>query len=541
MIFLPDDINLRILGLDDDSVTRSLVSFLLKDYEVMMVSCVEEFNEVIDDFKPHVVLMDVYLPDGNGLELCRKVKESNNHEHINVIMITSTYDSETLSMGYDAGASDFIRKPLVNQEVKSKIAHFETLLRNQSQLYSSYHDQIDHNKRLYHLSHFIQDSFADQDVSKETFIAFLRKLIHFDVIDFFVFKGHTLEELGQHRVTDLPFSLSLHKVFPGKETPVKILDNSNASFFQIQHKNIQFNCGLFLLKLDYTKPVYVFIQSVLPFRDDERELLSLYLDFNKLLDDRRNVNFKLQKRNNEYRSEITKIRRVQATIMPDLNLVNGFDIGSAYLPFQDLSGDFYDGNFLDKDTYQFILCDVSGHGIAASYIGNEIRTLFRVSSTAGRDPAALTKMVNDIIAEEFKGLYYYCTAVVCQIDLKTGNMQMVVAGHPPVLYVPAKSGEVVSLTSGSPLIGLFKTNEYSNIDIKMDSGDIIFIYTDGITEAKFDDSDSMFGFDRLKDAIVESKDRLSSDIIHSVIGSVFEYTEYADQDDDMTAICIKRD
>jgi serine phosphatase RsbU (regulator of sigma subunit)/CheY-like chemotaxis protein len=541
MIILPDDINLRILVLDDDPVLRTLVSSILKDYDLMMISCVKDFNEVLSDFKPHVVLMDIYLPDGNGLELCEEVKKNVDHEHVNVIMITSTNDVETISKGYDAGASDFIRKPLVNQEVKSKIKHFETLLRNQSHLYSAYHDQIDHNKRLYNLSNFIRKSFVNQDVSTESFIVFLRKLIHFDIIDFFVFKGSVLKKLERHMVSVLPISLTAEMVFPGKETPKKILDESNASFFQVQHQNISFNCGLFLLKLDYSEPVYVFIQSVLPFREDERGLLSLYLDFNKLLDERRSINVELQKRNNEYRSEITKIRRVQATIMPDLNLVKGFDIGSAYLPFQDLSGDFYDGSFLDENTYQFILCDVSGHGIAASYIGNEIRTLFKVSSRPDRNPAVLTKMVNDIITDEFQGLYYYCTAVVCQIDLRTGIIQMVVAGHPPVLYVSADNNDAVTLMSNSPLVGLFKTNEYNNIDVKMNSGDLLFIYTDGITEAMIDDTDAMFGDDRLKEAILDSCNKPSGDIIHSVIGAVYEFTEFSDQDDDMTAICIKRD
>jgi serine phosphatase RsbU (regulator of sigma subunit) len=56
------------------------------------------------------------------------------------------------------------------------------------------------------------------------------------------------------------------------------------------------------------------------------------------------------------------------------------------MPAQDLSGDFFDGFFLDDDTYQIILCDIFRHGISSSYVGNQVRTLFREKSAAARNP-----------------------------------------------------------------------------------------------------------------------------------------------------------
>lgn len=244
-----------------------------------------------------------------------------------------------------------------------------------------------------------------------------------------------------------------------------------------------------------------------------------------------------------YKREIARVREIQASLLPDFKNLAGFDIDSTFLPASDISGDFFDGFYISSDIYQIILCDVSGHGMASAYVGNEIRTIFRLYSLPERPMEETVGLVNGILIRELGALYYFCTAIICRIDTTTGVISYLNAGHPPAIIYRAGSGENVILEDSGALIGLFESDEYHTEELVLDPGDYLLFYTDGITEAmdlELMSDKGIFGLDRIVCSVRENAGATSRDMLLSLVSSVYEFTDFSEQLDDMTAICLRK-
>ena len=145
---------------------------------------------------------------------------------------------------------------------------------------------------------------------------------------------------------------------------------------------------------------------------------------------------------------------------------------------------------------QIVLCDVAGHGIASSYIGNQIRTMFRSHSGPGKTPSEIATIVNNSLSKDLAELHHYCTAQILHIFTDTGQVIFLSAGHPAALMWENKSEEFRELQSRNPVIGMFDDIKYKDSLINMNRGDYIFLYTDGIIEESARDSHEMFGLKR---------------------------------------------
>ncbi|MCP4129439.1 MAG: SpoIIE family protein phosphatase [bacterium] len=266
----------------------------------------------------------------------------------------------------------------------------------------------------------------------------------------------------------------------------------------------------------------------------KQELEEKVLELNRL----REVEAKQSRR---IRSEISKVRQIQASFAPRFDgLKDYFDISTLYLPVDDLSGDFYDGFFLNDELYQLILCDVSGHGIASSYVGNQIRSIFRTTSLEETVPSKLIFDVNNILVEDLWKTSYFGTVIVCQLEVSTGKLIFSSGGHPTAIYYHAAKDECSFLNTTGALIGVAEERDYKDITLQMEKGDILLLYTDGITEALADDGKTMYDIERLTECFLKNIHKGSMEIIHSIVDSLYEFIDYAMLDDDITLICVKK-
>jgi len=241
-----------------------------------------------------------------------------------------------------------------------------------------------------------------------------------------------------------------------------------------------------------------------------------------------------------FQAELAKVRQIQAALQPKFGSVTGFDIESSLFPVEDLSGDFLDGYYVDEDIFQIVLCDVSGHGIASAYIGMEIKSIFRTFSTEKLSPSALIEKANRQMIRDISHTYFFATVLVCQINTRNGSVTLSSGGHPSPLYYSSGPGELISLNIKGPLIGVSLEKKFSDIPIDMKSGDVLLLYTDGIPEAPGVDGKSMYEKSRLNDKFMEMAGFPSIDIIHSIIESVYAFTGYSPQQDDITIVSIKK-
>jgi|GEM_PF-244287 len=531
---------LKIAAIDDDFFIRGLLrSFLEEDYDFRSASCWMEFKSLTDDFHPDVLFLDLYLPDGNGIEICRDLKKQKRFENLYIMMLTGSDDKETIIDAYSAGADDFIRKPFVTYEVKSKIANLERLTRYQNAILNEYRHQSVLNRKLFNLSRIIKDHLLTAD--RDELIAAIDR---FNGIMDIAALEVVIDDGGRTETT-------LSRRFDEKFVPVPAdsLSRKLAAFrdredfmhfcrIQTAGRREVF-CCITPLIFNLRSRAYIIIQKRAPFEMEDKKILSLIVDFFNIMLDRIDIQSTLAKQNNRYRREITNARKIQVALLPEFKELTKFDIAYTFLPAEDISGDFFDGFYLDERTYQIIICDVSGHGVASSYIGSQMRTLFRTFSTPGTPPAEILSVVNNSLWKDLSHIYYFGTVAICQIDIESGAIRLASGGHPPLFYFDGATGNITLINNTGPLVGIIKDSRYRDIDITLNQGDALFLYTDGVTEAQPAGSHQMYGQQRLLDNFQRLIDLTSADIINTLIGSLHEFTGYADQEDDITMICIK--
>ena len=149
-----DKISLLVLD-DDQFVLRVLVDLFGSEYEVRCAASVEAFRKAMNDYLPDLVLIDVMLPDGDGIDICREVRSNELAKNIFIIMLTSFDDNVLIEKAYRYGANDYIRKPFVPFEISSKVALIAKNIEYQKTVIGLYERQKDINNKLFKLASII--------------------------------------------------------------------------------------------------------------------------------------------------------------------------------------------------------------------------------------------------------------------------------------------------------------------------------------------------------------------------------------------------
>ncbi len=537
--------NLKVLAVDDDPFIRKIIAQILpKDCELMTAENQSEFDELLGTYHPHIFLLDLELPDASGLDICRKLREQNEFQDAIILIVTGSTDTKTIEASYDAGADDYIRKPFIAYEFQSKIKNFEKIIRTKSHLNMLYNNELEYSRKLYSLSSVVQKNLEVRDIDSSFRSAeFLYEIIDAVYIELIKIDNEKFKTISRKTILgnnhakkpeyktfeELNRTIDLSKDQESNITKVKIKTKNNIVYAYI--------CSLRMNNMLYG---YILIETHNRLSPDDTGIIELYMNFFTLMNNRFAIEKIIEDMNKLYRSELSKVRKIQVATLPSFESVKGYDIAATYLPAQDISGDFFDAYLIDENIYQIILCDVSGHGITSSYIGNEIRTIFKISSEPGNTPSQIAKKVNDSISADLEGMAYYCTAVIFQINLENGKISYCNSGHPPILLYRSKEKRIEQLNPTGPLIGLFSDNDYDDSTVTLEQEDCLLLYTDGLTEAYMDSKPGMYGEERLIKNFLNSQGSTSTDINHSIVGSLYEFVEYNDQSDDITIICIRK-
>ncbi len=241
-----------------------------------------------------------------------------------------------------------------------------------------------------------------------------------------------------------------------------------------------------------------------------------------------------------FRTELARIREIQISNLPKFEAAKGFEIISAVLPVDDLSGDFIDGYPINDTTCCISICDVSGHGMASSYIGVELKGIVRSFSYSSPVPSKTIEKTNESTVNQLYKLNFFATLTTCYINHQDCSVVYASAGHPPAFLYSQRLGSISQLDKTGPLIGLPHNKNYFNRNFMLESGDFLFLYTDGVTEAWHENQMEMFGEDRLRQLLFENAKMGAKDLIHTVLSTILEFTNFAKLDDDLSLICIRK-
>ncbi|GAB4218970.1 MAG TPA: SpoIIE family protein phosphatase [Spirochaetota bacterium] len=520
---------IRILVLDDDPFIGKMLATMLAGYNVKNTTSFGQFQQVIEEFNPDIAIIDLHLPDAHGLDVCKWIRSQNQYEDVILYILTATNDEQTLIRAYSIGVMDYIIKPFNKFILFSKLRRCALMIEIKRKLEHSLEYQKDIKKRLLQLNDFIKKCIKIDDI--DTLVALFLHIKYIIPLDgLFIFNKLTT---GKYTVLKLISHESWQSLIPKLHKVIGQNTIEPVSFF------FESTTKVYIASISLQRYGYVFFVSNLPYTPDERNLIGLLAEIIRVIISRTEIYEYVQKQNKIYRDEISKVRQIQVAQLPKFRNINGYEIASTFLPAEDISGDFFDGFYVDKDVFQIVLCDVSGHGIASSYIGNAMRTLIRTFSFNEQSPAKVLYKVNRQMIADGKGLYYFGTAVICRL-YPDGTILYTSAGHPPLYYYNYNAHKIEELPNTGGLLGVFEDMAYQDATIMLQSGDMLFLYTDGLTESMNPALKTLYGDQRLKDTIFINAHENPVELLHSICGSMYEFTEYAPLEDDVTLICIKK-
>ncbi len=207
------------------------------------------------------------------------------------------------------------------------------------------------------------------------------------------------------------------------------------------------------------------------------------------------------------------------------------------LPAKEVGGDFYDFFKVDENKLALLIADVSGKGIPAALLMMSSRSMLKSVVLAGSSVEDTFNVVNDRLA--FRNyLNMFVTVWMGILDLRTGEVEFACAGHnPPVICHDDGTVEFAKSRPGLVLAAMEGTR-YKRQTLKLEPGDTIFLYTDGVTEAT-NANEELFGDDRLLQTLREACGMEPAKICPFVKSKIDEFVGDAPQFDDITMLALK--
>ncbi|MDO4798682.1 MAG: SpoIIE family protein phosphatase [Coriobacteriales bacterium] len=203
-----------------------------------------------------------------------------------------------------------------------------------------------------------------------------------------------------------------------------------------------------------------------------------------------------------------------------------------------VGGDFYDLIRLPQQHACVIMGDVSGKGVEAASVSSAVKTALGAYSWEGLRPARMVSLLNEFLLG-FARLETFATMFVGMIDLNARSLVYCSAGHPPALLVRAASGELVTLSEQSGVVGAFSGMAYRDGEVTLEAGDMLLLYTDGVTEARNPDG-AFFGEDGLREVVSREVAAGFDGLCDRVLQDVRDFVQHT-PDDDVALLCLRFD
>lgn len=239
--------------------------------------------------------------------------------------------------------------------------------------------------------------------------------------------------------------------------------------------------------------------------------------------------------------ELKAAREIQMGIVPRIFPPfperKEFEINAVLEPAKEVGGDFYDFFFIDDNRLFFAIGDVSGKGVPASLFMAVTITMLRTTAMQGIDTGRILENVNGALSRE-NAMNMFVTVFCGILDIRTGRVEYSNAGHNPPLIV-RKDGRIEELCGNTGLVlAAMEQTSYSTTVVSLGAGDVIFHYTDGVTEA-MDKEGNFFTRERLVDALKETMGTSADQMVAATLLKIHKFASGADQSDDITIMAIR--
>jgi sigma-B regulation protein RsbU (phosphoserine phosphatase) len=235
--------------------------------------------------------------------------------------------------------------------------------------------------------------------------------------------------------------------------------------------------------------------------------------------------------------ELEIAREVQQRLFPQkLPLVHGLDFAGYCRPAESVGGDYYDFIHLPDASLGIAVGDVSGKGIAAALMMASLQASLRGQTI--KPCETLSEMISNInrLMYDASAENRYATFFYAQYYPATRALRYVNAGHNPPMVL--RGNQFIRLTEGGTVVGLFPEFPFCEGFVRLEQGDVLVAFTDGISEA-MNGADEEFEEERLMTAVRKMDGRTAAEMIGQILAEVDGFTAGAKQNDDMTLVVVR--
>ena len=281
-----------------------------------------------------------------------------------------------------------------------------------------------------------------------------------------------------------------------------------------------------------------------PFLREERTLLNVITEHVEKVVERKRTEAELAQAR-KYEAEIGwKIQQTLLLGTPP-NDMPGLQMAALTIPSQSVDGDFYDFFKHSDHCIDLVIGDVMGKGIPGALLGAGTKNHFlRANSQLAASPTELptpekiVQFVHDKMVRELIGLHTFVTLCYARFDINQMRLMLVDCGHTKTIHYQRATGKYNLLQSLNVPLGFNQEEIYRQLTVPVAVGDILFFYSDGITEAR-NEAGHFFGVERLVDCIQQHAHLTSEELVNYVYKDVAGFSHSRTFDDDLTCTAVK--
>jgi phosphoserine phosphatase RsbU/P len=234
--------------------------------------------------------------------------------------------------------------------------------------------------------------------------------------------------------------------------------------------------------------------------------------------------------------ELSTAREIQESLLPEIGGTYGtYQAAAQNIPSRRISGDYFDRIQLSGDRTVFVIADVSGKGVSAAILTSLVQGILFIEISRLENLTEAIGNVNRFLVQR-SNLGKFVSLFIAVLD-PDGKLSYVNAGHnPPFLIL--QSGDSTELVAKGMVLGVVEQAAFEERTVELHSGDVICLYTDGVTEAHSPQRE-LFGENRLRETLIRHRNLDAENILENVLQTVTDHTADLPRSDDLTLLIVK--
>jgi serine phosphatase RsbU (regulator of sigma subunit) len=236
------------------------------------------------------------------------------------------------------------------------------------------------------------------------------------------------------------------------------------------------------------------------------------------------------------KDELSAGRKIQEALMPEQNpYLEGWSVWLYSQPANEVCGDLVDFVKPDDERSLILMADVAGKGLNAALVTAKLQAIIRALAPDYTDTKLIAKVNNTFYRESLRNIF--ATLFYIECSKACSEIKIVNAGHLPAFIL--KKNEIRELSKGNTALGLMKNAEYKLHRETIETGEVLVVFSDGVTEARNRQGD-FFGSDRLKSLLLNKKDMSVNNLGNKIIDEINNFSSDSRLSDDLSLIILKK-